>query len=325
MDTKKQFNKLLKKIKTNHKKQIGHRYPNASGQCENSAYWDEDTQEILNNETTPFYAASILRTSASFYLDNCQYQILEHTNIEKAYSYYNLSTAYSYLTVLFYVSKFSCKDAGDDSLLQDTFYGLISSSLISGWEAEYKQMNEWAIESINYGRNYDNEGFLDVKFLIAGSDFCTPSWFLLDLYCNAYNRSYNKDNAEYPDIMAPYNRVLDEWDTTDIEKVNQLVHVLGDYHLSQSQHAKKDSDYFPFSSSNFWIYPHDILAWLKLREIKGLENPKKYSHPLMNTPIAEFFLTLETSLEKPKDLPYAKVLLEKLKERCPNTDIPDWV
>ncbi len=325
LDTEKQFSALLKEMKTDHKEQIGDRYPDESGYCEATEFWDEDAQEILDNKLTPLYAGNIFKNSGLFYLDNCQFQILKHNNLEKACSYYNLSSAYSYLTVLVYVIQFSCEDAGDDKLLQDTFYKLICSSLISGWENEYKKMNEWAIESIDYGRNYDDDGFLDIKFMATGANFCISSWFLLDLYCKAYERNYNMDNAEYPNVMVPYDKVLEEWDTTDIQKVDQLVYAMSEYHLTQTEQEKVDKDYFAFSSPNFWFYAHEILAWLKLREIKGLKNPKKYSHPLMNTPIAEFFLNLKTPLEKPKNLPYAKVLLEKLKEKCPNTQVPVWV
>ena len=324
-DSKKQLSQLLNKIKKFHKERIGDRYPDRSGYCEATEFLQEDAQDIFNDELTPLYASNIFRSLATFYTDNCQYQILEHKDIEKARSYYIIASAYNYLVILVYVTQFSCKDAGDDKLLQDVFYQMISSSIICRWEEEYKQMNEWAIESINYGRHYDDEGFLDIKFMATGVDFCLPSWFLLDLYCKVYNRTYNKDNAEYPKDMTPYNKVLEKWNTEDIQEVDQLVYLLSEYHLTQTKIAETDEEYFPFDSSIDWLYPYEILTWLKLRELKGLKNPKKFSHPLMNTPIAKFFLNLETPLEKPKNLPYAKELLAKLKEKCPDIEIPEWL
>ena len=37
------------------------------------------------------------------------------------------------------------------------------------------------------------------------------------------------------------------------------------------------------------------------------------------------FLDIKEPLEKPTELPYAKELLEQLKEKCPNVEIPEWL
>jgi len=45
----------------------------------------------------------------------------------------------------------------------------------------------------------------------------------------------------------------------------------------------------------------------------------------MNIPIAKMFLELKEPLSKPTELPYAKELLEKLKEKCPDVEVPEWL
>lgn len=57
------------------------------------------------------------------------------------------------------------------------------------------------------------------------------------------------------------------------------------------------------------------------RELKGFPNPTEFFHPLMNTPLVRMFLELKTPLAKPAELPYAKELLAKLKEACPQIEV----
>jgi len=76
---------------------------------------------------------------------------------------------------------------------------------------------------------------------------------------------------------------------------------------------------------NNFMFPYEILTWLKIRELKGLKNPTEFSHPFMNTPIAKMFLDIKEPLLKRKELPFAKELLEKLKEKSPNVEIPEWL
>ena len=72
-------------------------------------------------------------------------------------------------------------------------------------------------------------------------------------------------------------------------------------------------------------YPYIVIGYLAIRKIKGLKNPKTFTHPLMNTPIAKIFLDIKEPLPKPTELPYAKELLEKLKVQCPDVEIPEWL
>ena len=105
----------------------------------------------------------------------------------------------------------------------------------------------------------------------------------------------------------------------DTAKINVLIYIICEMYL-ELENKKKNL----FQNINY-AFPYEILAWLKLRELKGLKNPTKFTHPLMNTPIAKMFLNIKEPLPKPKELPYAKELLEKLKEKCPDVEIPQWL
>jgi hypothetical protein len=249
---------------------------------------------------------------------------LEHDNQDKALEYYKRATAYAYLTNALFVSERKCENGGDGGLWCDRVLELISRSLIAGWEEEYIQLNEWIIESINYGRRDTPTGRVDALFFATGSELCKTSWFLLDLYCKAYSREYNMDYAEHTKDMTPYDKVIENWDIDNVQEVEKLVYILCEYHIMQTEEEKKEEDYFAFYA-DYELYPYEILLWLKLREDKGLINPKTFTHPLMNTPIAKFFLKLERPLDKPKTLPYVRILVQEFKKICPKLEIVEWM
>ena len=323
-DTHKEVSKLLKEQRKFHKAQKGENYPDEHGVSSDYNFAEEDLEKILSGKLTPLYATNIFEGLARWYLDNVQYEILEHNDTEKATLYYARATAYAYLTIALFVSESKCENAGDGGLWYDNITEFTSRSLIAGWEAEYVQMTEWIYEAIDYGRSQIPTGGVDELFFGTGSELCETSWFLLDLYAKAYGREYNRAHAERPEKMIPYDTVLQAWDTTDMKKVDQLVYLLCEHHVMQTEEATSEEDYFAFSAF-YELYPYEILSWLKLREKKGLPNPKSFPHPLMNTPIAKFFLQLKTPLERPRQLPYVEPLLDAFKTVCSNVEVAPWI
>jgi len=148
---------------------------------------------------------------------------------------------------------------------------------------------------------------------------------MLELYCKLKDRDFDRKNADYPEKMYPYDEVLKNWDTEDGLEVEKYISILATIHLDQTKEQVNEGDYFEFGDTSRWLFPYEILTWFKLRELKGLKNPTKFTHPLMNTPIAKMFLDIKEPLPKPKELPFAKELLEKLKEKCPDVEIPEWL
>ncbi len=160
-----------------------------------------------------------------------------------------------------------------------------------------------------------------------GSRLYPEVWFLIDLYSLSTGKLYDKKRADYPDDMSPYTEILDEWDTQDLKKVDHFVNLLGEVHLLSDEDEEDESDeqYLAFHHPLMKLYPYEAIVYLAIREKQGLKNPDEYSHPLMNTPIAKKFFEQKEPLGKPKDLPYAKGLMAKLKEKCPAIELPDWM
>ncbi len=87
-----------------------------------------------------------------------------------------------------------------------------------------------------------------------------------------------------PQDMPEYAAVLADWRTPDLARVQALVSAMAEHHVR----ASKGSDGFvgAFSLQSDYLFPYEILAFLRLREWEGLENPVSFDHPLMNTPLA---------------------------------------
>jgi hypothetical protein len=85
----------------------------------------------------------------------------------------------------------------------------------------------------------------------------------------------------HPELPIPYETVLADWRSTDLDQVQGMVSEMADFHVANS--AK---DMYPFGCHSEILFPYEILAFLRIREWAGLENPKRFDHPLMNTPLA---------------------------------------
>jgi len=157
------------------------------------------------------------------------------------------------------------------------------------------------------------------------------AWFIIELYSYYSGKEINKRRALYPKKghNAPYDMILKEWDTEDKEQVDTYITLLCNKYLESAiipmTEDNEEEKRFQLEIPHLQLFPYEILSWLKLRELKGIKNPKTFTHPLMNTPIAKIFLDIKEPLPKPKELPYAKELLEKLKEKCPDMEVPEWL
>ncbi len=317
---------LLKELKQDFKKAVGLRYPNKEGNGELYGYAMAWFHDIMDDELTPMACETTFKKLQRWYLDNTHYQILEHNDIPLAVKYFGYSSAYAYLALYSGEIHNECPEAlGESYYLMDEATAHMSQSLLCGWESEYAQIGDSLIASIDFGQQKDAEGQSISKIISTGTEDMLPGWFLLDLYCKVYDKSYDKSLARYPENMLIYDNILEQWDTQDTTEVDRMIYLMGEYHLEETREAKNDEEYFMFDDSLYWLFPYEILIWLKLREIRGLANPSQFSHPLMHTPIARFYLTLDTPLERPSDLPYAYELLEKLQTLCPKTEIPNWL
>ncbi len=162
--------------------------------------------------------------------------------------------------------------------------------LLSGWYEEADEIMQYTLASTN---DSDNQGVMGE----GGNSLDTSSFFLMELYCLWKKKPFDRDDFDHPldnglDTPFIYDEVLPHWNTKDLQQVDDLVSVMADYHLTRTIEQdedtdEEDQDHFEFSHPHHWLYPFEILAWLKVRSMSGLSNPDQYTHPLMNQPLAE--------------------------------------
>ena len=329
MDTNKQLKKLEKEMKKDHKKDVGFRYPSVTDMGRNYARYLRNYERTISQDKHPIALVEIFKNQHSWYLDNAHYQILKLEDKEKGIQYLSNAAAYGYLTLLAQVACFYC-DKVPSQQYQSIHTGsmLMSEVLLCGWEDEYKEIAEWFIDSIAYGRQEDpeHEGIYIHKIILSGENDHLIGWFLLDLYCEVYNRTYDSKSAKYPKDMLFFSEIVKKWDTKDMIEVDKFVYLMSEYHLMNTQEERTDDDLFVFDNSRYWLFPIEILAWLKLRKMHGLEIPTTFTHPFMNTPFAKVCLEIvPQTLTKPNELPYVDGLIKNFNTLCPNMKAPLWL
>jgi hypothetical protein len=132
-------------------------------------------------------------------------------------------------------------------------------------------------------------------------------WFLIHLYCDVGGHPLDASLYSYPKDMSPYAQVLADWRTADLGKVHDFVCAMAEFHLAQTDDSKPDT-VKEFDYDDWKLFPYEILAYLRLREWNGLQNPNKFDHPLMNQPLARL----------PQPVPLAQpetTLLDRVIER----------
>ena len=226
---------------------------------------------------------------------------------------------FTYLSVLLGTRSCKCLNGAIEIPMFNAGFTLSLNLICNSWQ-ESSEIGDYLIDSLN-AKNC---------IIRRGDATALKSWFVIELYSIVSNNEFSKRRALYPKDFSPYDAVLKEWNTEELKKVDAFVTTLSDEHLETSlmsaiDYAEQEEMIAQLEIPAFQIFPYEILAWLKLREKAGLKNPTNFTHPLMNTPITRMFLELKEPLAKPKELPYAKELLEKLKEKCPNVEVPEWL
>ena len=283
--------------------------------------------------------------------------ILDKSDEEKRKSFV-LSSAYGYMAYRYAKTVNSCITSKQIEPL-DVYARLffhdaaryLAQLQISGWNTKADSLGDDILDAINT-TNDNPFGVTD-----NGERVNPISWFIVDLFTLASDKWYIEINAIHPSKKSYklYQRVLDEWDTTEPINIGKLNFILCELHLIEMDNKAtydrqmddilgnsienaiemitnmvetgNHDDFAPreLKDMSVWLFPYEIFFWLKLREQAGIKNPKTFTHPLMNTPIAKMFLDIKEPLPYPTELPYAKELLEKLKVQCPNVEIPEWL
>lgn len=212
------------------------------------------------------------------YLDNWYSDNFVYESLTTGYTTYKIDACANGYHILIISDKLSDLYPNNPPKLSfDKTAYWIANCLSQKW---YKE-SEVIIEIVNKG--------LQTKFLDGGWDIKIASWFILEIANYGYQNSIDLSDFNYPDDMGVYQKALDNWDTTDLSLLDDIVSSLCDFHLNEASHGdisdnagKRDPMFLQFSSTKWFVYAFEVLAWLSIREKNGLPNPEKFTHPLMN-------------------------------------------
>lgn len=148
-------------------------------------------------------------------------------------------------------------------------------------------IQKWYNESESVLKIIDK--WLNNDCLEGGLAYRTSSWFIITIANQGYGFNIDYSKYNYPKDIGVYQNALNNWNTTDLVFLDNIVSSLCEFHLNEASHGdlsdnagKKDPIFLQFSSTKWFVYTFEILAWLSIREKTGLRNPEKFSHPLMN-------------------------------------------
>lgn len=170
---------------------------------------------------------------------------------------------------------------GGGSVLQNEAVLYFSLAVIAGWKDAASRIGRALIRGLD-------TSLLDLRHTDRhrAGEIYRHFWFILHLYAQAGGPKFDTSLYSYPVDMNPYATVLDDWLTTDLEKVHDWVCEMADFHIQETRNTAHD-EIDEFDAEDVMLFPYEILCWLRLREWAGLENPKRFDHPLMQQPLAQ--------------------------------------
>lgn len=124
---------------------------------------------------------------------------------------------------------------------------------------------------------------LGTECLDGGQDYKPSVWFIIDVCNRGYGNKIDYNNYNYPQDMGVYQEALDNWDTADLSVLDSVISKLCDFHLDNATFGDGENTmHIQFDFPEWFVYAYEVLAWLSIREKVGLQNPEKFTHPLMN-------------------------------------------
>jgi hypothetical protein len=136
----------------------------------------------------------------------------------------------------------------------------MAQSLILGWDDLSLKYGHLLIKML-YGKQYTG----------WHPAYIHP-WFMLEIFCKWQGVSLDYSKLNYPKDMGGYQKVLNNWNTSDSGLVSVLVNEMVEFHIQQSDEYEYEDKTPDFPSANYFIYPVEILLWLNIRARLGLPN-----------------------------------------------------
>jgi len=278
---------------------------------------DDDTIDAV-------YFQWILRL-AIFHFEYAIYLKTKNENDLLAEKHLSLFNQYGFTCLKYASESFDCFKGKKPFIIQNKATFILSNLLLLSDIKQFNKIGDYLIDSLNGKASIIKKGYKN----------STISWFILKIYSLYSNKEITTNKLLLPKEEFPYKEILENWNTEDVTEINKYIEFLCASHTAQAKldyevHLEEieENDYFGLKYKELFLVslyqlPFEVLFLLKLRELKGLKNPKEFTHPLMNTDITKIFLEIKEPLPKPKELPYAKELLLKLKEKCPTITVDD--
>lgn len=201
------------------------------------------------------------------------------------------------------------------SVLQNNAVLYFSLAVIAGWKDAAIRIGRALIRGLD-------TSLLDLQHTDRhrAGEIYRHFWFILHLYAQAGGQKFDISLYSYPPDMSPYATVLNDWLTTDLNKVHDWVCAMADFHLQETRNTAHD-EIDEFDAEDVMLFPYEILCWLRLREWAGLENPKRFDHPLMQQPLAQ--LPEPVPLDVPAT-PLLDQVIARFRQEFPDS-FPGWV
>lgn len=280
--------------------------------------FNKDYKNLLENiNSNIVYNFELL---SFLHLDRAIYELYnkKEEKVELSLSYVQ---AYSYILLTECPKACGCLDINPFLEMRRSGVLLNLQVLLSN-ENQIKESLEKLIDSLN----------AKSCLIRRGDELSLQAWFSIELLSRVYEIEIIKKRTKYPKNFELYSSILDKWDTKDLIEADTFVTFLCNNHFDivkqrQPKRGRGSSLYIvgggiQESSPEFLslpfiqIAPYEVLAWLKIRELKGLENPKEFSHPIMNTKTVQMFLNIKQPLSKPDYLPYVDEVIKGIKQKC---------
>lgn len=161
----------------------------------------------------------------------------------------------------------------------------LSMAALAGWKDEF----EARFHIILKGLNSHLLDLTNTKAHQAGT-LTRHFWFILHLYATTKNLEIDTTPYSYPDSLHPYDRALENWDTTDDKLLERIIAQMANFHIINASTPKHD-EIFEFDYEYTMLLPYEILAFLRIREWNGLPSPPTFDHPLMRLPLSRLPVT----------------------------------
>jgi hypothetical protein len=246
---------------------------------------------------------------------------------DEALEHLSKSCQYGFLALDYGSRSCGCFKDKNPFILQNKAVFIMSNLLLTSNMDEFETVANHLIDSLNGESCIIKKGYKKSSI----------SWMILEMVSLYLDKPIKLHKLLAPELQSPFKEVIENFDTKDINEVEKLIYLLCDAHLDvakqnlevqkliidgeQDEREKAHYAYKELFLVGLYQLPFEVLVWLHLRELKGLENPdfknipKEFIHPLLQTKVSKFYMNLE-KVELSDDLVYANKLIKKLIQNC---------